>query len=228
MAKAANNASTNSSANWTSTQAYVMAVICLAIGVAVGYFLRGSSATGSAPVAQTQGPPPGMGGGQQQPTPEQLKQMADTQAQPLLAQLKTNPNDPDLLANLGNTYYDAQQFKEAIGYYERSLRIRPTNASVRTDMGTAWFYLGDPDKAIAEFESALKTEPTKANALFNLGIVKWQGKMDATGAVAAWEKLLATNPGYEQKAKVEELIAKAKQHATMPAGQKTDKPAKIM
>jgi cytochrome c-type biogenesis protein CcmH/NrfG len=48
--------------------------------------------------------------------------------------------------------------------------------------------------------------------LFNLGIVKWQGKMDAEGAVAAWQKLLDSNPNYETKEKVQELIQQAKKH----------------
>jgi cytochrome c-type biogenesis protein CcmH/NrfG len=224
MANAASNG--NTSTYWTSTQAYVMAVICLVIGLAAGYFLRGSAgAAAPAHVHETATAPAGMG---QQPTPEQMKRMADQQAQPLLAQLKSNPNDPRVLADLGNLYYDAQLYQEAIDYYTRSLKLRPTDTNVRTDMGTAWFYIGDPDRAISEFESALKTEPNKANALFNMGIVKWQGKMDINGAVAAWEKLLATNPAYEQKDKVRELIAKAKQHTTMAPGQKTDKPARIM
>jgi len=36
--------------------------------------------------------------------------------------------------------------------------------------------------------------------------------------VAAWQKLLTTNPTYEGKDKVEQLIAQAKQHANVKAG----------
>ncbi len=39
----------------------------------------------------------------------------------------------------------------------------------------------------------------KPNTLFNLGIVKWQGKKDGPGAVPAWKKLLETNPAYHEK-----------------------------
>jgi hypothetical protein len=49
-----------------------------------------------------------------QPSPEQMKRMADTQAEPLLAKLKADPGNPQLLANVGNVYYDAQQFPIAI------------------------------------------------------------------------------------------------------------------
>jgi len=84
---------------------------------------------------------------------------------------------------------------------------------VRTDMGTAYWYTGNPDQAIAEFNRALKYNATHPGTLFNMGVVKWQGKMDPAGAVQAWEQLLQTNPNYQQKQQVLDLIAKAKQHA---------------
>jgi tetratricopeptide (TPR) repeat protein len=89
---------------------------------------------------------------------------------------------------------------------------------VRTDMATAYWYMGNADTAIAEFNKALTYEPNKPNALFNLGVVKWQGKMDVNGAVADWEKLLATNPNYEGKDKVEQMMAEAKKHIGVKPG----------
>ena len=151
--------------------------------------------------------------------------MADKQAEPLLGQLTTNPKNPALLAQVGNIYYDAQQFRDAIDYYTRALQGDPGNTNIRTDMATAYWYLGDPDRAIAEFDTVLKREPNKINALFNRGIVRWQGKMDVKGAVADWEALLRADPNYPQRPAVEQLIAQAKQHANIKPGEKTSKPA---
>jgi len=219
----------NSSQSWTSTQAYIMAVLCLVVGCAVGYLLRGSvSSSAPAPAAATAQqpamPPAGMGQ-QQMPSPDQLKAMADKQAAPLLDQLKSKPNDAGLLAQIGNMYYDAQVFPVAIDYYQKALAINQKNAAVRTDMATAMFYSGNFDRAIAEFDRALKDDPKNGNALFNRGIVKWQGKMDVNGAVADWELLLKQNPSYEQADKVRMYIAQAKKHANIKPGQKTEKPA---
>ena len=144
-----------------------------------------------------------------QPSAEDIKRAADAQAAPLLEQLKTEPTNAAILAQLGNVYYDTKQYPTAIDYYERSLKSQPSNTSVRTDLGTSYWYNGDPDKAIAEFNKALTYEPTKADALFNLGIVKWKGKKDAKGAIAAWQKLLETNPGYDNKQQVESFMAQA-------------------
>jgi cytochrome c-type biogenesis protein CcmH/NrfG len=222
-----------SSQGWTSTQAYIMAVLCLLVGFAVGYLLRGSTGRSSVPAPaaagteQQQGmPPAGMGQGQQQmPSPEQMKAMADKQAAPLLEQLKSKPNDAALLSQIGNIYYDAQIFPVAIDYYQKVLTADPKNASVRTDLATALFYSNDPDHSIIEFDRALKDDPKNGNALFNRGIVKWQAKMDVKGAVADWELLLKENPNYEQADKVRMYIAQAKKHADIKPGQKTDKPA---
>ena len=218
------------STDWTSTQTYVLAVVCLLVGVVVGYLLRGSGpAQGSAAVAQNQANqlPEAASKmmGANQVTPEQLKHMADQQAAPLVSQLKAKPTDPVLLAQIGNVYYDAQQFKDAIDYYARSLQADPKNTNIRTDMATAYWYLGDPDRAIAEFDRVLKQEPNKPNALFNRGVVRWQGKMDIKGAVADWEALLKADPNYPERPKVEQMIAQAKQHENIKPGEKSSKPA---
>jgi cytochrome c-type biogenesis protein CcmH/NrfG len=162
--------------------------------------------------------------GQQQVTPEQMKQMADTKAAPLLAQLQTEPNNPALLAELGNVYYDTQNFRQAIDYYAKSLAIK-NDPNVGTDMGTAYYYAGDPDTALGEFEKVLKAYPNFENALFNTGMVKFQGKMDAEGAIAAWQQVLKNNPNHPRRAEIEQLIANARQHVNVKPGEKTSKPA---
>jgi len=205
--------------NWTNAQAYTLIVICLFAGIAGGWFLRGSQSPASAATAQTaDAAAPGAMGANPQPTPEQMKKMADVQAAPLLEQLKSDSNNAELLAKIGNIYYDTQQYETAIDYYQRSLSLQPANAAVRTDMATAYWYLGQSDTSIAEFNKSLSYEPNKANTLFNLGVVQWQGKMDVKGAVATWQKLLDTNPNYENKEKVVELMAQAKKHSGIKPG----------
>lgn len=203
---------------WTSVQAYVLAVVCLVVGIAGGWLMRGSSPVAAASETASASAPGNANGGTQTPTPAEMQKMADTQAAPLLEQLKADPSNTGLLANVGNVYYDARLFPTAIDYYQRALKIEPANTSVRTDMATAYWYSGDADSAIAEFQKSLSYDPNKASTLFNLGIVQWQGKMDIDKAVATWQKLLATNPNYEGKDKVEELIAQAQKHSGVKPG----------
>ena len=135
-------------------------------------------------------------------------------AAPLLEGVNKNPNDFDSLVKLGDLYYDGQQFPSAIQYYERALAIHPDNPDVRTDMGTAYWYTGNAEKAVTAMETSLKYRPGHPQTLFNLGWVRWQGKQDPKGAIEAWDLLLKTNPDYPEKQKVEQYIAKAKEHAS--------------
>jgi len=62
------------------------------------------------------------------------------------------------------------------------------------------YYNGDADDgALAELEQSLQLNPTDANALFNLGMIRLNGKQDPSGAINAWQELLKTNPELEKK-----------------------------
>jgi tetratricopeptide (TPR) repeat protein len=205
------------SEKWTVMRAILLGAICLTAGIAGGWSIRasqGPAAPGAAPPASASASLGDVSGPvSQASTPAQLKEMADAQAAPLLAKLKSDANDPELLTSLGNLYYDAQQYPVAIDYYARTLKTRPSDAAVRTDMATAYWYLGNADTAIAEFDKALTYAPNNPNTLFNRGLVKWKGKRDAAGAIADFQKLLAANPNYGGKDKVEQIMAEAKQSA---------------
>ena len=224
MPQAVQNNNGKNNLAFSNVQAYTLAVITLAIGIAVGYFARGSAPVSTAgESAQATSVPAGMGNapmgsaelpgiGSTQPQQAASPEMLAKAAEPLLAQLKTNPKDVDTIVKLGNLYYDGQAYPQAIEYYEKAIALQPDNADVRTDLGTAYWYTGNADKAIASFEKALAIRPNHAPTLFNLGIVKWQGKKDPKGAIVAWEKLLQTNPDYPQKDQVQMLIERAKMH----------------
>jgi tetratricopeptide (TPR) repeat protein len=202
--------------NWTSTQAYILACFCLALGVALGYLFRGSAS----PVAQTVQASAAVNGSalqgestQPQLSPEQQKAMVDQAVAPLLGTLKASPDDFNTIVQVANLYYDGRQYPEAVKYYQLAVKSQPTNADLLTDLGTSIWYTGDADGAIAEFQTALKYRPDHPGTLFNLGVVRWQGKLDPKGAVQAWEELLRRNPNYPQKQEVQEYIERAKQHA---------------
>lgn len=201
----------------TWTQTYVMAAFCLVLGVTLGYLLRGSAAPSPANSTQAAGTasvpssmPSLLGGTPQSGSAPQSKSALDAAAAPMLATLKANPRDFDTLVRLGNLFYDGQSYPEAIRYYDEALKVRPDAVDVRTDMGTAYWYSGNADRALQEFAQSLKSHPGHAQSLFNTGIVRWQGKNDVPGALAAWEELLQKNPSYPEREKVQQLMEQAK------------------
>jgi cytochrome c-type biogenesis protein CcmH/NrfG len=200
-------------ASWTSKQTYLLAAFCLLLGVALGYLFRGSASVGTAQALPSMTAGQGSVSPQKQPDANAQAALAQAAA-PLLETVNKDPNDFDSLVKLGDLYYDGQQFPSAIQYYERALAIHPDNPDVRTDMGTAYWYTGNAQKAVATMETSLKYRPGHPQTLFNLGWVRWQGKQDPKGAIEAWEQLLKTNPDYPDKQKVEQYIAKAKEHAS--------------
>jgi tetratricopeptide (TPR) repeat protein len=211
MAKA--SAQSKHAAPALSSQAYLLAVITLIAGIGIGWLLRGSSSTpeSAAANAPASTAPSFQVPSFNQPTGKLSADAVSHAAAPMLAQLQQRPNDADLLAKIGNLYYDSQIYPQAIEYYQRSLKARPTDPDVRTDMGTAMWYSGDADGALKEFQTSLTYNATHNGTLFNRGVVLLQGKNDPKGAIASWEQLLKVNPNYPDRAKVEGLIAQAKQ-----------------
>jgi tetratricopeptide (TPR) repeat protein len=210
---------------WTSKKALMLVSLCLALGISGGWLIRGlqgpaKPTTAETPALQVAAAGSPVASANISPQPPRLKQMADAQAAPLLTKLNASPKDPDVLISIGNIYYDAQQYPVAIDYYNRALHSRPSDASVRTDMATAYWYLGNADQAIAEFNKSLTYAPTNPNTLFNLGLVKWEGKHDAAGAIADWKKLLHTNPEYEQKDKVRQMLSDVEKQSASRASTK--------
>ena len=201
---------------WTATQTYVMAAVCLVIGVLVGYLVRGSAnpasqVTTAAEMQQPASAPPAGMGQQRMPSLEDMKRMADKQAEPLLATLKTDPKNVEVLNKTALTYKAAHQFKDAITYFQKALEIDPQNVPIRTDMASCMYYTGDVDGALAELDKSLTYDPKHAGTLMNIGIIKWKGKNDVNGAISAWQTLLKLNPNFPQKEVIEHLINQASQ-----------------
>lgn len=199
---------------WSPIQVYAMAALCLILGVALGYLFRGSQTPGTAPSASGQAQAPMSANlPQQMPTLDQMKHMADKQAEPLLAQLKTDPKNADLLKQMAKIYESTHQFKEAAGYYEQALALTPKDVATRTEMASCLYYSGDVDGALTQLQRAVADSPKDANSLFNLGMIRWKGKSDVPGALQAWEQLLRSNPNMDsaKRKQVQDLIAQVKQ-----------------
>ncbi len=173
-------------------------------------------------------PHPGAIAGGRMPTLQEMKQMADKQAAPLLEKLKSDPNNSAELMQVAAIYHSAHQFKEAADYYGKAVQADPKNVTARTKLATSLYRSGDVDGAIAQLNWALSYDPKDANALFDLGMIRLQGKQDGQGAVAAWQELLKTNPqmSSERRDQVQKLMANvlttlSDQHA-MEGGRSND------
>jgi tetratricopeptide (TPR) repeat protein len=196
------------------TRVYMKAVICLVVGLTAGYLFRGSQLPASprpASANASAGKPsiavsPTSGG--RTHSLGEMKQMADTQAAPLLEKLKSDPNNSALLSQVGSIYHTTHQFQQAAAYYDKAVQDDPRNVALRTKLASSLYRSGDADGAIKELNQALRFDPNDADALFDLGVIKLHEKQDGKGALAAWRQLLKANPqlSAERKATVQKLI----------------------
>lgn len=120
--------------------------------------------------------------------------------------LANDPTNVKAATELGNKLYDAGRFADAIPAYQQALALDPRNVNVSTDVGTAMYYAGRVDDALKQLEKSLEIDPSHAQTLFNIGIIRRDGKKDVKGAVQAWEQLLKVAPGYPEASKVRQLI----------------------
>ena len=192
---------------------YPLAAVALLIGLGIGYFGIGARKAPPPTAPRASSPPgkPTLPRGHPKPTIEQMQAMADAKVAPLLEKLKTDPKNTALLNQIAGTYLATHQFKEAADYFRKSLEWNPNDNSVRTALASDLYYSGDTDNALDELDKVLKKDPNDIDALFNLGMIRFKGKNDAAGAIAAWQQLLKTHPDLDRKLTVEQLIAKAKE-----------------
>jgi cytochrome c-type biogenesis protein CcmH len=96
--------------------------------------------------------------------------------------------------DLGNLYFDAERYDDAIKWYEEALRLSPHDVDVSTDLGVSYYYTNQPDRALAQFDRSLKLDPKHAKTLLNMGIVRAFGKQDLDGASQAWQQVIQLAP----------------------------------
>ena len=97
-------------------------------------------------------------------------------------------------AQLGNLYYDAGRYTDAIKWYGEALAINPSDVDVSTDLGVSYYYNNQPDLAIKQLEQSLKIDPKHTKSLLNLGVVRAFGKQDLKGATEVWRRLVEIAP----------------------------------
>jgi cytochrome c-type biogenesis protein CcmH/NrfG len=169
--------------------AYVVAGICF--GVILGWVIgtqQARSAGGPIPLAapaQTQAEAPA----QRQPPALDEQRVAS-----LTATLSSDPKNVEAMVQLGNTYFDAESFDDAIAWYQKALELDPSNADASTDLGVSYFYTDRPDNALEQFEQSLKIDPGHTKTMLNKGIVLAFGKQDIRAASEEWKKVVTLAP----------------------------------
>jgi tetratricopeptide (TPR) repeat protein len=173
----------------------VLAVAGVLFGVIVGWVLGSQQARTSAPVATpvAQAQPANQAQQGSRAVP-----VDPDRARALEAVARQNPKDAQPRVQLGNMYFDAEQYPQAIEWYEQAFAIDRKDTNLSTDLGVAYYYTNQPDRAITQLEHSLSIDPKHTKTLLNMGIVRAFGKQDLEGAARAWEQVVAIDPNSQE------------------------------
>ena len=183
------------------SESIVFAIAGICFGIILGWVIgtqqasrRGASAVAPQQSAAAPSPAPGAGdaaaGATRQPPP-----LDQGKVQSLQTIIKSDPKNAGAYVQLGNTYFDAERYSDAIKWYEEGVKLDPKNPDASTDLGVSYYYSGRTEEALKQFENSLKLNPKHAKTLFNKGIVLAFGKRDLQGATDAWQQVVQLAPG---------------------------------
>ena len=173
------------------TESIAFAVAGVIFGLIAGWVIGSQQASMRAPVAvpapQTAAAPAAENG-------TRAALLDENQVNALKSVASRDAKNPQPRVQLGNLYFDAERYDDAIKWYAEALQLAPNDVNVSTDLGVSYYYTNQPDKALQQFDHSLKLDPNHAKTLLNLGIVRAFGKQDLAGATEAWQKVLKVAP----------------------------------
>lgn len=104
------------------------------------------------------------------------------------------PSNTAPRVQLGNLYFDAERYDEAIKWYTEALKLAPNDVDVSTDLGVSYYYTNQPDRALSQFQRSLAIDAKHVKTLLNVGVVRAFGKQDLVGAEEAWQQVIQLSP----------------------------------
>jgi tetratricopeptide (TPR) repeat protein len=202
------------------TESVVFAIAGVIFGLIAGWVIGAQQSTVRAPVAAAvqEGTPAAPAKGDSGTRAAILDEAQVTALKNVADREKSNAQPR---VQLGNLYFDAERYDDAIKWYSEAFALKPTDVNVSTDLGVCYYYTNQPDKALAQFDRSLKLDANHAKTLLNVGIVRAFGKQDLDGATQAWQKVLTVAPdSQEAQAAKRALDTLSSAHPGVGGGQK--------
>ena len=105
-----------------------------------------------------------------------------------------DPTNAAPRAQLGDLYFDAERFDDAVKWYEEAFKLSANDVRVSTQLGMAYYYTNQTDRALQQLDRSAKIDPKHAETWLNIGFVRAFGKQDLSGAEEAWQQVVKIAP----------------------------------
>jgi cytochrome c-type biogenesis protein CcmH/NrfG len=174
-------------------ESLVFGVAGIFLGLIAGWLIGSQQATFRTPAAPPQAAAasaPAQGSAQ---APNKVV-LDESEVRRLKDLAQKDPSNATPRTQLGNMYFDAERYGEAIEWYTKALELDPTNPDVSTDLGVSYYYENQPDKALTQFRRSLEIDPKHTKTMLNQGIVLAFGKQDLEGAAKSWQQVVDMAP----------------------------------
>lgn len=89
----------------------------------------------------------------------------------LMRKMETNPEDPKILFELGNTFMMMQAWDKALEFLEHAAKNAPNDMETQKALGMVRFELKQYDQAKKIFDKVLAKNPDDALTHYNMGIL---------------------------------------------------------
>ncbi|HEY1435432.1 MAG TPA: tetratricopeptide repeat protein [Thermoanaerobaculia bacterium] len=171
----------------SAAQSLVMLLVGALVGFGAGYFVGG----GGRPAGTSAGTAGGA--------------VTDRIAE-LTRALDRDPENPEILMDLGNAYYDREDWDQAVVLYEKARRKAPKNPNLLSDLGAAHRNRGEFELAVAFFQKAREADADHWESLLNWLLVEAYDRRDARAAQGLLDQVKKLYPEIPQLERIQAQI----------------------
>jgi Flp pilus assembly protein TadD len=174
-------------------------ILPLLVGALLG-FIGGYFAAGG-------GRPPGTSSAGASPTGSTAGGAGGNRIEELDSAVAKDPENPKLLTELGNAWYDRGDWDRAIAAYEKARRKAPEDANLLSDLGAAYRNRGEFRRAVPLFERARKNDGQHWQSLLNLVLIHAYDLHDRAGAQRWLDELKRRYPEIPDLDRIQERVS---------------------
>ena len=123
-----------------------------------------------------------------------------------LEALKTDPENDLTYSYLGDLALAKKRYDDALGYYLKSLELRPESAENNFRIAQTYYYKENGEKAIEHFLKTYSLDNSMKFALYHIGLTYLMLNRDKENAVKYWEEYISLAGDDPQRANIERVI----------------------